>query len=182
MFSTSKKLSWREVKQQANKLEQTTLLALLGDLYELSEDNRAFVLARLGIGEDPLAPYKAVIDRWVCPNVQRNQDISVRRAKNALSQYKKAVGDAQGIAELALYYCEACADFLSFCGVEDEAYFVAIVNVVEQALNALIELDEKGQQALLERLYILWSQSTDWGWGVSEDIISLMDEHGIDLE
>lgn len=182
MGGTGKKLLWRDVKQEASKLEQAALVALLRDLYALNEDNRAFVHARLGIGENPLAPYKAVIDRWVCPSVQRNQDISVSRAKSALSQYKKAVGDAQGMAELAVYYCEACADFLSFCGVENEGYFVAIVNAVEQALDAIVQLDQDAQQAFLLRLNVVWTHAIDWGWGVSEDIGALMARYGFDLD
>lgn len=182
MVSAPKPLSWRDVKQQVNKLEPSTLVTWLGDLYALNADNRAFMHARLGLGDDPLAAYKAVIDRWVCPNVQRNQDISVNKASRALHQCAKAMGDALSMAELAMYYCEACADFLSFCGVEDEGYFIGIVNAAEQALDAIVQLDEDSQQAFLLRLDVVWAQSTEWGWGVNEDISTLMLERGFDLD
>ncbi|MBK1674749.1 hypothetical protein CKO35_15915 [Ectothiorhodospira shaposhnikovii] len=46
---------------------------------------QSLILARFALGEDVLEPYKSTIDRWVCPDVMRNQDISVAKAKKAPS-------------------------------------------------------------------------------------------------
>lgn len=36
--------------------------------------------------------YKTIIDRWLWPDVFKNQDTSVAKAKKAIADYKKAIG------------------------------------------------------------------------------------------
>ena len=45
---------------------------------------------RRGLGDEVLKPYKATIDRWLWPDMFKNQDTSVSKAKKAISDYKKA--------------------------------------------------------------------------------------------
>jgi hypothetical protein len=68
------------------------LTGLIQNLYAASKDNQAFLHARFGLGDDVLAPYKETIERWLWPDVLRNQDYSVAKAKQAISSYRKAVG------------------------------------------------------------------------------------------
>jgi hypothetical protein len=53
------------------------LIGLVQDLYTLHKDNQTFLHTRFGLGEDALKPYKETLDRWLWPDVLRNQDISV---------------------------------------------------------------------------------------------------------
>ena len=41
----------------------------------------------------------------------KNQDTSVTKAKKAISDYKKAIGQSEGLAELMVFYCERAAGF-----------------------------------------------------------------------
>ena len=66
------------------------LIGLVQDLYTLHKDNQTFLHTRFGLGEDALKPYKETLDRWLWPDVLRNQDISVAKAKQAISSYRKA--------------------------------------------------------------------------------------------
>jgi len=75
---------------------------MLQDLYGAAEGNRAFLHARFGLGQDPLQPYKKIIHRWLRPDVGRGEEPSVSR--RAISHYKKASGDSEGLAELMVYY------------------------------------------------------------------------------
>jgi hypothetical protein len=86
-------------------------------------DNQTFLHSRFGLGEDVLEPYKKIIDRWLWPDVFRKQDTSVSQAKRAISDYKKAVGDPEGLAELMVFYCEQAAGFCSDIANDDEGYF-----------------------------------------------------------
>src|SRR5450755_4730472 len=97
--------SWENVKAELAGFDRAALLALLQDLYAAAEDNRAFLHARFGLGQDPLQPYKKIMDRWLWPDVFRGEETSVSRAKRAISNYKKASGDPEGLAELMVYYC-----------------------------------------------------------------------------
>jgi hypothetical protein len=87
--------TWTDVKAKLAAFDRTALLDLLHHLYAAHKDNQAFLHARFGLGEDVLEPYKKTIDRWLWPDPFRNQNTSVSKAKQAISQYKKAVGDQQ---------------------------------------------------------------------------------------
>jgi len=94
------KPTWEDVKARLASFDRPGLFALVQDLYAADEGNRAFLHARFGLGEDPLQPYKKTIDRWLWPDVFRGQAPSVSRAKKAITGYKRALGDPEGLAEL----------------------------------------------------------------------------------
>ncbi len=96
-----KQLTWSDVKTRLTDFDRTGLLALVQDLYAASKNNRAFLHARFNLGDDALKPYKTTIARWLYPDVLRSQDISIAKAKKAISDYKKAIGQAEGLVELA---------------------------------------------------------------------------------
>jgi len=95
--------TWTDVKAKLAGFDKLGLLGLIQDLYAAHKDNQTFLHARLGLGEDILKPYKETIDRWIWPDVFRNQDTSVVKAKQAISGFKKAVGDPAGLAELMVF-------------------------------------------------------------------------------
>ena len=84
---------WTDVKAKLASLDRAGLLGLVQDLYAAHLDNRTFLHTRFGLGQDVLEPYKQTIDRWLWPDAFRKQDTSVANAKQAISNYKKAVGD-----------------------------------------------------------------------------------------
>ena len=57
------------------------MLGLIHDLYAAHKENQTFLHARFGLGQDILAPYKEVLERWLWPDVLRNQDASILKAK-----------------------------------------------------------------------------------------------------
>jgi hypothetical protein len=81
-----------------------------------------------------------VTDRWLWPDVLRNQDASVANAKQAISSYRKAVGEPGGLAELMVFHCEGAVGFSSDVGCQDEGYFDALVHMFELALQVIRQL------------------------------------------
>ena len=79
---------------------------MIQDLYAAVPDNQIFLHARFGPGEDVLKPYKHIVERWLWPDFVRNQDTSVSKVNQAISKYNMAVGQADGLAELMIFYCE----------------------------------------------------------------------------
>ncbi|MDY0013210.1 MAG: hypothetical protein RBS40_10010 [Rhodocyclaceae bacterium] len=59
--------SWSDVKTKLADFDRAGLLGLVQDLYAASKDNKAFLNARFGLGDDSLEPYKDVIIRWINP-------------------------------------------------------------------------------------------------------------------
>lgn len=159
--------SWSDVKTKLTDFDRAGLIGLVQDLYAASKDNKAFVHARFGLGDDPLETYKDVITRWINPPDFRNP-ISVSKAKKAISDYKKALGQPEGLAELTVFYCEEVFDFLASCGLDDDAFYDALVRMFEQALKYVLALP-KGQQAtFLARLDRVRLLGRDVGWGVGD--------------
>ena len=95
--------TWTDVKAKLVDFDRAALLGLIQSLYSAHKDNQMFLHSRFGLGGDVLEPYKKIIDRWLWPDLLRNQDTSVSQAKRAISDYKKAVGDPEGLAELMVF-------------------------------------------------------------------------------
>ena len=172
--------SWIDVKAQLADLDRAGLLGLVQDLYTASKDNQAFLHARLHLGEDVLKPYKAAIDRWLWPDVFKNQNTSVAKAKKAISDYKKAAGTADGVVELMVFYCEQAAGFSADVALDDEGYLSALVRMFGQALKAILALPPEQREAQRARLDAVRSACDGMGYGVGDDMDALLAEHGAD--
>jgi len=162
--------TWADVKAKLANFDHTGLVNLLRDLYAAHRDNQTFLHVRFGLGEDVLKPYKHTIDRWLWPDVLRNQDTSVANAKRAIANYRKAVGEPAGLAELMVFYCEQAAGFCSDIGNEDENYFAALVSIFEQALAVANTLPPSVRDALVARLDRVHRIGQKFGYGVGDDM------------
>src|ERR1700753_3509844 len=144
--------AWTDIKAKLAGFDRRGLVGLIQDLYAAHKENRTFLHARFGVGSDALRPYKGTLDRWLWPDVMRNQDTSVVKAKQAISSYKKAVGDPSGLADLMVFYCECAAGFCNDVGYQDDSYFNALVRMFEQALKIIAQLAAKDRNPLIARL------------------------------
>lgn len=172
--------SWSDVKTRLTDFDRAGLLGLLQDLYAVNKDNQTFLHARLSLGDDVLKPYKITIDRWLWPNVFKNQDTSVAKAKKPIADYKKSIGQPEGLAELMVFYCERAAGFSNDVGLQDEGYFGALVRMFEQALKTIASLADVQRQPLWERLRVVHRICRNFGYGVSDDMGDLLAEYGAD--
>jgi hypothetical protein len=137
--------SWENVKAELAHFDRAALLALLQDLYAAAAGNRAFLHARFGWGLDLLQPYKKIMDRWLWPDVFRGEEASASKAKRPVSDYRKASGDAEGVAELMVYYCEQAAGFCRDVAYQDAAYLDGLVRMFGQALRTTTDLSAKSR-------------------------------------
>lgn len=169
--------TWKDVKAQLSSFDRLGLLGLIQDLYVAHKDDQTFLHARFGLGNDILKPYKETLDRWLWPDVLRNQDTSVVKAKQAISGFKKAVGDLAGLAELMVFYCECAVGFCNDVGYQDEAYFDALVRMFEQALKTIAQLPGSDRNLLIDRLDRVRVISHNFGYGVGDDMDSLLARH-----
>jgi hypothetical protein len=168
------KPTWTQVKAKLADFDRLGLLALVQDLYAFNTENQTFLHARFSLGDDVLRPYKEALDRWLWPDVMRRQDTSVIKAKQAISNYKKAVGEAAGLAELMVFYCERSAGYCNDLGFQDEDFFDALVRMFEQALRVITELPDSHRDALIARLSEVRFISHNFGYGVGDDLDFLL--------
>lgn len=169
--------TWTDVKAKLADFDRAALLSLIQSLYSAHKDNQMFLHSRFGLGGDVLQPYKKIIDRWLWPDVLRNQDTSVSQAKRAISDYKKAVGDPEGVAELMVFYCEQAAGFCSGICTDDEGYFNALVRMFEQALKLANALPVDRRSDLVSRLDHVRTISHKIGYGVGDDMDFLLSKY-----
>jgi len=161
--------SWKAVKAALQFFDRAGLLGLVQDLYAVDRDNQAFLHARLGLGSDQLAPYKAIISRWICPDLLRNQPVSISKAKKAIADYKKAIGQPAGLVELSIFYCEEAFSFVESCAFEDERYFVGLIHMYDRAVQRVLDLPVAERRVYAERLERLKSRARSVGWGVEDE-------------
>jgi len=169
--------TWTDVKAKLASFDRLGLLGLIQDLYAAHKDNQTFLHARFGLGGDILKPYKETLDRWLWPDVLRNQDTSVVKAKQAISSYKKAVGEPAGLAELMVFYCECAAGYCNDIGYQDDGYFNALVRMFDQTLKVIGQLPALDHNALIARLDRVRVISHNFGYGVGDDMDSLLARH-----
>ena len=179
--SKAKKPVWRDVKQHLSTFDRTALIGLVQDLYKVNKTNQIFLHSRFNLGDDNLKPYKEIIERWVCPNIFRNQDISISKAKKAISEYRKAVGSPEGMTELSIFYCESCIKFLNSCGLDDESYYYALVLMLEQTIKYMRQLPTEQQATYLKRLDKICRQIYKgvYGFALEEDVEILIYEYDL---
>jgi len=180
MAARDTKPTWTDVKGRLADFDRAGLIGLVQDLYAASKDNQAFLHTRFGLGDDVLKPYKATIDRWLWPDAFKNQDTSVAKAKKAISDHKKAVGQPEGLAELMVFFCERAVGFSNDVGLQDESYFDALVRMFEQALTAIAVLPESRRPELLARLDAVRGLGHNLGYGVGDDMDDLLAGHRLD--
>jgi hypothetical protein len=168
--------TWKDVKAKLALFDRTGLLSLVQDLYAAHKDNQVFLHARLGLCEDVLKPYRQTIDRSLWSDVFRNQDTSIAKAKQAISNYKKAVGEPGGLAELMVFYCEQAAGFSCEFGNDDESYLRALINTFEQAHALAITLPANTRDDFLARLDHVRNISHKIGYGVGESMDDILAE------
>ena len=168
--------TWANVKAKLAGFDRTALLSLVQNLYAAHKVNQAFLHVRLGLGEDVLEPYKKTIDQWLWPDVFRRQETSVSKAKQAIADYKKALGDPEGLAELMVFYCERAAGFSKDVGHDDAGYFDALVRMFEQSLKITNTLAGNARRGLLTRLDRVRNISHEFGYGVGDEMDVLLSE------
>ena len=171
------KPTWTDVKEKLAGLDRLGLVGLIQDLYTAHRDNQTFLHTRFGLGKDVLKPYKETLDRWLSPDVLRNQDISVAKAKKAISDYRKAVGDPAGLAELMVLYCENAVDFSNDVGYQDGDYFNTLAQMFEGALKLTRKLSAGDRDALIVRLQGVRSSSQDLGYGLTAELDDLLADY-----
>jgi hypothetical protein len=169
--------TWTQVKAKLSAFDRPGLVALIQDLYTAHKENRTFLHTRFSLGEDVLEPYKQTIQRSISPDPGRSArilDISTAKGKQAIVDYRKAVGDPAGLAELTVFYCERAAGFCSDFGNDDESYFEALLDMFQQAVIVANTLPSSSRDELIARLDQVCIICQDFGYGVGDTMADIL--------
>lgn len=166
--------TWTDVKAELAAFDRAGLVRLIQDLYVAHRDNQTFLHTRFGLAQDALQPYKAAIELWIYPDVFGPGDMSISKAKKAISDYKKAIGQPEGFVELMVYYCELATDFCDEFGMQDAAYFRAMVAMFEKAIQHANTLPGDQRDRFLKRLDQVRCVAHNFGYGVGDELDVLL--------
>ena len=70
----------------------------------------------------------------------KNQTLSVSKAKKAITDYNKAIGRPEGLAELSMFFCEEAFSFVEGCSFSDERYLGTVINMYDRSVNRVLSL------------------------------------------
>lgn len=162
--------SWRDVRAVLSKASHRDLLGLVGDLYALRKENQDFLNARFLNDASTLAPYKETIERYISPAEPWKNPVKISLARKAISDYRKAIGDPHGLAQLMLYYVECGVSFTLEFGDIDEPFYDSVLRMFSDAMTMLNRCDQDVVDELLPRFESAVYSTAGIGWGFHDSL------------
>ena len=150
------------------------IVDLLRDLYELSEENRDFIRAKLERNASTFQPYLDAVEDALYPDIYRNQPVRLGDARRAIAAYKRATRDAEGTLELMLRFVECGTDFTAECGDIDERFYSSLSGMFDKIVEELGSLPLASQRPHLERLSLVVERAGAVGWGYQDYIADVL--------
>ena len=169
--------SWRDIRSVLTEASRKDLLGLVGDLYALRKENRDFLHARFIQDGNTLAPYKETIERNISPAEPWKHPVKLSLARKAISDYRRAVGDPAGIAELMLFYAECGVRYTLEFGDIDERFYSSVVGVFSDGLKALNRCSPDVVSKLLPRFETAVQSTDSMGWGFHDGLRDALESY-----
>ena len=167
--------SWKDIRSVLRKVSHRHLLSLVGDLYALRKENQDFLHARFIKDGNTLAPYKEAIEQYISPAEPWKHPVKLSLARKAISDYRKAVGDPEDLAELMLFYAECGVSFTREFGDIDEPFYGSVERVFSDGLKTLKRCNPNFVAKLLPR-FVDAVQATDgMGWGFHDGLLDALE-------
>lgn len=164
------KQTWSALKSAASSLSRQELLGLVGELYRLSSQNKAFLHARFGDQDIAMEEFKAIIAECLYPDMQRDRPLQVAKAKKAVADFCKAVADPLAHADLMLFFVEQGNAFTLEYGDVDAGFYSALVAMARRAAEVICSLPVDLQEPFRARLGDVVRSSSRIGWGYHDDL------------
>ncbi len=171
--------TWTDVKKVLAELRTEELINTINDLYKLRKENKLFLHTRYGLIESPLVDYEGKIVNAINP--LKAKKISFRDARAVLSDYKKAIGDPEKVAELMVFYCTECTRCIKRFGVWEQ-YAAGTINIWFDTLKYIQDLPRPQYDKFWEKLATAQKLMGQTGWGVSDYIDDYMHQYSPERE
>jgi len=159
--------SWSPIRSRLLTLNKDDLLKVIQDLYQLNTDNKVFLHTHLGMGDpETLAqPYRKTIKQVFNPD-RGFPSLSLRYARKALNDFRKASANSDAIVDMMLYYVEQGVICTNEYGDINEAFYNSLEGVFEDTI-ALIK--KTGDPEMIEvfrsRVKRIVADTSGIGWG-----------------
>jgi hypothetical protein len=150
---------------------QSELVQLIGELYQLSDQNRRFLSARFGDRQNQIEEYRQKVVEAMFPDILRKgAKVRVADAKQAITEYQRATKDGIGTLDLMMTFVEEGTAFAAEFGYGDDAFFASL----ERMLSSVLEQYRANPAAVADviepRLLHLRELARDIGWGYGDAV------------
>ncbi len=173
MTSETKLPTWSEIKRTLAELDQRALLALVGELYKLNNDNKVFLTSRFTeVDPQTLAePYRKTIREQFNP-ARGFPKLNLRAARKAVNDFKKSCSDPAAIADLMLYHVEQGVICTQTYGDIDEKFYASVESVYAEAIRVIVESgNPELADHLRSRAQNIVRNTRDMGWGFHDALV-----------
>lgn len=168
--------NWKAVRAKLEEVSQRDLIGLIKEFYQLKAQNKLFLDTRFGDRSEGLEEYKLIIEESICPSEPWKRNVSLSTGRKAISDYKKALGDSEGLIELMVYYCECGVDFTLEFGDIDERFYMSIESMYESALK-LLKKHQQCKHQFFTRVEQIVHNTRHMGWGFHDTLAATFHEH-----
>jgi hypothetical protein len=179
---------WKKITGMLEHMDERSLRGLVHDLYKLSPENRAFLLARTG-EESPsvelLNRYKNKITAQFftrgSPRINGGCDLALCR--RLIKDYRRATAapelpggfDIRGTIDLGLHFIEVGTSYSREIGWNDARPYNSMGLVAEETWNLC--RDKSGQKwagVFLPRVRAVAEAAQDIGWGFGDELLDMV--------
>lgn len=167
---------WKTIRSKLNQTSRGDLIGLVGELYKLNDQNQLFLETRFGDQQGGLEDYKLIIEASICPSEPWKRDVSLSTGRKAIRDYKKALGDAEGLIDLMIYYCECGILFTLQFGDIDERFYASIESMYQSALD-LLKKHKKLEDLFFTRIEKIVKDTHGMGWGFHDTLKEIFETY-----
>ncbi len=168
-----KNMNVSELKKKLKSKTQKELIDDIAKLFKLFDVVKEYYQVQLfGNDERVLQKYKVIIEHEFFPISERKDPparLSV--AKKAITEYKKLTTSGINIADIMVFYVETGVRFTIEYGDIDEAFYISMESMYEEALKFIVE---NGLATIFNnRLLTIVSDTEGMGWGFHDGLADL---------
>lgn len=168
MVRRSNKRKWSDIKARLRTFDRRSLLALVGDLYRTSDDNRRLLHARLLERATEIMEYRRLVSDAIFPDPVSRRPIRIGEAKRLIREYNLATGDASGTVDLMLTMLAAGTEQAVELGYGDDTYFAALETTMDAAVKLLADLPAESRREATQSLVRIAKRAGGIGWGYGD--------------
>jgi len=167
------KFSWEKARSSLKGYDRDGLLQLVGEMYQLSSENRNFLQARLMPDPGRAAPFKKRLRKALNPDAVGKDCYDLAMAKRTIREFSQAISDPEAIADLMTYAVECGNRFTLNCGDIDEDFYDGLIEIYAAAIKKVMQLPKDARSTYRRRLEKIMESSDGIGWGYHDDLGNL---------
>ena len=152
----------KEVKSELGKLDKTTLIKHISELYKKYKPVKEYFDFYVNPDEKKiLEQYKEKVTEGFFP--KRGFQLKLSISRKAINEFKKLGTSDESMADLLLHFVENGVEFTNDYGDIDESFYSSIENTYSNALDLI---DKNGLLDKFEnRAYKIVTDTEGIGWG-----------------